>query len=193
MLTGFDGYPVRTMTTTWDWLGDALAVDLTATVRDVRGQTVDLLTRPADLDAWLTAEGERLGDRVRPAPPDLVAWRALREAIRAAFGAALDGAPLPDQAVAHINAVAARGPVVAQLRDGRREEVAVEGSDALARVAASAVEVLGTELRERLAFCAAPSCGMYYLAPRAGQRWCSPACGTRARVARHARRHRGVT
>jgi predicted RNA-binding Zn ribbon-like protein len=169
----------------WDWQEGVPAIDLTQTVRDVRGKPVDDLVSEADLDAWLASQE----DRVPPPGPgerDVGAWRALREAIAAAFAATMAGAPLPVPAVKRINACA--GPVLPQLREGRRE---YKPSGALAAVAASAIEILGTETRERVRFCAAPSCGMYYLGSRADQQWCSPACGTRARVARHARRHRG--
>lgn len=61
---------------------------------------------------------------------------------------------------------------------------------AQARIARSAIEILGTDKRSRLRFCTPPGCGVYYLASRPQQRWCSPRCGTRTRVARHAARSR---
>ena len=36
----------------------------------------------------------------------------------------------------------------------------------------------------------APSCGTFFVPNRANQQWCGEPCGTRARVARHAARHR---
>ena len=166
----------------WEWQEGVPAIDLTQTVRDVRGRPVDDLRSGEDLDAWLESQEDRVPP---PYEHDLAAWRELRDAIAAAFAATLAGEPLPAEAVERINACV--GPVVPRLRDGGRELVP---SGALTAVAASAIEILGTETRERLRFCAAPSCGMYYLGHRADQQWCSPACGTRARVARHARRHR---
>jgi predicted RNA-binding Zn ribbon-like protein len=168
----------------WEWQEGVPAVDLSQTVRDVRGRRVDDLRCDADLDAWLASQEDRVPP-LGPGERDVAAWRALREAITAAFAAAVAGEALPAGAVEHVNACA--GPVLPQLRDGRREYVP---SGALSAVAASAIEILGTGTRERLRFCAAPSCGMYYLGNRADQQWCSPACGTRARVARHAARTR---
>jgi len=168
----------------WEWQEGTPAVDLTQTIRDVRGRAVDDLRSDDDLDAWLASQEDRV-PALGPGERDVARWRALRDAISAAFSATLAGEPLPGTAVEHINACA--GPVVPQLLEGRREYVP---SGALAAVAASAIEILGTETRKRLRFCAAPSCGMYYLGNRADQQWCSPVCGTRARVARHARRHR---
>jgi predicted RNA-binding Zn ribbon-like protein len=166
----------------WEWQEGVPAIDLTQTVRDVRGRPIDDLRSDEDLDAWLASQQDRVSP---PYERDLAAWRELRDAIAAAFAATLAGDPLPAAAVERINACA--GPVVLRLREGRREYVTSGG---LSAVAASAIEILGTETRERLRFCAAPSCGMYYLGHRADQQWCSPACGTRARVARHARRRR---
>jgi predicted RNA-binding Zn ribbon-like protein len=168
----------------WEWQEGTPAIDLTQTVRDVRGRPVDDLRSDEDLDAWLASQEDRVPP-LAPGERDVAAWRSLRGAIAAAFDAAMAGQLLPAEAVEHINACA--GPVVPQLREGRREYVP---SAALAAVAASAIEILGTETRGRLRFCAAPSCGMYYLGHRADQQWCSPACGTRARVARHAARSR---
>src|SRR3954471_4977685 len=105
----------------WEWLIEPLAMDLTNTVRDVRGETVDYLQTREALDSWLAAEGDRLpaaSDR------DLGTWREVRDAIAAAFPAPLAGEPLPADAVERINATAARTPLVPRLHDGRREEVA---------------------------------------------------------------------
>src|SRR3954447_9124809 len=44
------------------------------------------------------------------------------------------------------------------------------------------------ELPARIGFCDAPSCGLFFERTRRNQRWCSPECGNRARVARHAAR-----
>jgi predicted RNA-binding Zn ribbon-like protein len=168
----------------WEWQEGVPSIDLTQTVRDVRGNAVDDLCSDEDLAAWLDSQQGRVPP-LAPGEREVAVWRSLREAISDAFAAVLAGEPLPTDAVEHINACA--GPVLPQLREGGLEYVP---SGALAAVAASAIELLGTDTRERLRFCAAPSCGMYYLGHRADQQWCSPACGTRARVARHARRHR---
>jgi len=55
----------------------------------------------------------------------------------------------------------------------------------LALVAHSAVEVIADP---DVALCDAPSCGQLFIRTRGNQRWCGPACGNRARVARHAHR-----
>src|SRR5215207_10252105 len=105
-LTGYRTYLVSRMTGMWEWLEGVPAIDLTETVRDVRGETVDHLQSAKDLDSWLAAEG----DRLPPLPPgerDVAAWRHLRDAIAAAFAATMAGEPLPPEAVDRINACAA--------------------------------------------------------------------------------------
>jgi predicted RNA-binding Zn ribbon-like protein len=42
----------------------------------------------------------------------------------------------------------------------------------------------------RIRACQAPGCVLFFLAERRRRDWCSPACGNRARVARHYRRQR---
>jgi len=50
----------------------------------------------------------------------------------------------------------------------------------------SAIEIAGGA--GAAAFCDAPGCGGFFVPNRSNQVWCSDACGTRARVARHAAR-----
>jgi predicted RNA-binding Zn ribbon-like protein len=54
-------------------------------------------------------------------------------------------------------------------------------------VAHSAIELAA---HGGVGFCDAPSCGQFFERSRISQLWCSHACGTRARVARHAQRHK---
>ena len=59
---------------------------------------------------------------------------------------------------------------------------------ALARLAAEAVNLLARP--SALGACEAPGCVLYFVRDRPRRQWCSAACGNRARVARHYRRHR---
>jgi predicted RNA-binding Zn ribbon-like protein len=59
---------------------------------------------------------------------------------------------------------------------------------ALARLAAEAVDLLARP--STLGVCEAPGCVLYFVRDRPRRQWCSAACGNRARVARHYRRHR---
>jgi predicted RNA-binding Zn ribbon-like protein len=53
----------------------------------------------------------------------------------------------------------------------------------LARLAAEVRDVVAS--RDDLALCDAPGCGQLFFERRTNQAWCGPACGNRARIARH--------
>ena len=57
----------------------------------------------------------------------------------------------------------------------------------VARCVAATIEIAG---HPRLTLCDSPGCGQLFLRERENKRWCGAACGTRARVARHAARGR---
>ena len=162
-----------------------LAVALANTEAVSRRKRVDLLAAPADLAAWLELHGLTQGVEVAP-------LRGLRDAVRAVLGAVVEGRDPPPAALGAINRVSAAAPVYPQLGwppQIRTETLAADTTTAtLAAVARSAVELLGGPDRERLRSCAAPGCILFFLAPTSRRRWCSPACGTRVRVARHAGR-----
>lgn len=86
-----------------------------------------------------------------------------------------------------MNEVSAAAPRVVQLRGATVvESRAGSPEDAiLGAIAISAVELLGGPDRDLVRACDAPSCGLYFLAARERQQWCTPSCGNRARVARH--------
>jgi predicted RNA-binding Zn ribbon-like protein len=58
---------------------------------------------------------------------------------------------------------------------------------AVARLAAQAVNLLARP--STLGACEAPGCVRYFVRDHPRRGWCSAACGNRARVARHYRRH----
>ena len=123
--------------------------------------------------------------------PRLAEVRELRDAVFALLLAATRGEHGPAGIETRLNAALAAVPLVPQLRDGDVELTAARDAPALdellARVGASALDVLRDPA---LSFCDAPSCGQFFLRHRGDQRWCGPACGTRARVARHAAHRR---
>lgn len=183
------------------WPGRGLALDLVGTVVvPSPGREVDLLATPAGLERWLREEEPWLG----PAPPEaalrLADFRALREAIRSLLAAAVAGAAMPAESVRRVNEASAAVPTHRALdvrapADPVAVDVGADGRTAslLAAIARSAVEAVGDpESRARLRGCPAPGCGRYFRTSRRGQRWCSDACGNRARVARHAARRRAA-
>jgi predicted RNA-binding Zn ribbon-like protein len=70
------------------------------------------------------------------------------------------------------------------------------GQAATATVSAIAEEAIGLfsqDERLRLRACLAPGCVLYFLKDHPRREWCSPACGNRARGARHYQRLRQST
>jgi predicted RNA-binding Zn ribbon-like protein len=182
---------------TWEWLGQDPALDLANTVAVVNGVDRDLLAPAGAYDGWAAAEGAAAG----LAPEDVAGLLEarprvvrLREVIREALAAAAARRDLPVAAVAELNRASRAAPhwleldpAVGRLRmcsRGRRAD------RLLARYARSALQLLAADTGEQLRVCPAPSCGMFYRPRRPQQRWCSPQCGTRARVARHYHRPR---
>jgi predicted RNA-binding Zn ribbon-like protein len=176
----------------FSWLGRfPLAVDVADTVRVVGSGTVELLADEADLSDWISHEVERfpLADS---AQGQLETFRGLRDAVREALLAHADRRQPPARAVSEINHASARCPTYPKISAGGRIEVVVANHDPYdafrALVARSTIEVISGPGRGALAVCRAPSCGMPFLRQHGRQRWCSDACGNRARVARHTAR-----
>jgi len=184
-----------------------LTLDLALTVRhDGHGGVADDLTDPAGFTAWAQAHPGTATPGFVAGAAELAAVRELRAAVRALFARAVrPGAPSPadaarlmpvQDAVALLNAAAARTPTVPVLHWAEDAEPVVEnlvpdGEDDLAAVLArAAIAFLAGPDRERLRACHAPRCVRYFLKEHPRQEWCKPACGNRARVARHHERHR---
>ncbi|HET6551066.1 MAG TPA: ABATE domain-containing protein [Solirubrobacter sp.] len=174
----------------WDWLGEALAVDFANTTKRSGGTEQELLERPEDLVAWAGCEAGRVplvdAEAVR-----LGELRTLRDDVKALLHATVRCEPAPVPAIERVNARVRAAPLVPQLRGG--EAMLAPAADfepldeLLSRVAHSAIELSAAG---GVGFCDAPSCGQFFERRRVSQLWCSDACGTRARVARHAHRRR---
>jgi predicted RNA-binding Zn ribbon-like protein len=175
----------------WDWLGEPLAVDLANTIKRRGREYVELLRAPADLAEWCRHEAGRVpASAAEAAGARLGEVRAVRDDVFAVLRAAAEGEPVPAGAAGRLDARARRHPVVPQLRGAAAPARPLAPVDELlARAVASAIELALAGPAAGLAFCDAPSCGQLFMRERGGQVWCNPACGTRARVARHAARH----
>lgn len=176
----------------------------------------ELLSTPGPLEET-TGETAREAARVaaRETAGEFVADEELREAVigvrravRALFARVVSPAPpspadahrlMPaDEALALLNAAAAREPVAPQLdwpaegAPAARLLSAEEdpGVRLVAALARDAVDFLGGPERERLRACHAPRCVRYFVKSHGRQEWCKPSCGNRARVARHYERTR---
>jgi predicted RNA-binding Zn ribbon-like protein len=182
---------------TWEWLGQDPALDIANTVAIADGDEHDLIPTVGEYERWAAAEATALGlDDEETAA--LVRARkqllALRPAVRAVIGAAAAGRELPTAASAQLNGASRAAPEWLELDPGTgRLRRGVRGRDADrvgARYARAAMELVAAQPAVELRRCPAPSCGMFYRPGRSDQRWCSPQCGSRARVARHYRAHR---
>lgn len=134
---------------------------------------------------------------------DLEAFRALRQALRDLAGVFTEDTRAIaqdrdlDRAVAEVNRAARSAPQWPRLivRDGELlRDNESEGSpalQALASIAAEAVELFTGENRVLLRACHAPGCVLYFVKDHPRREWCSPSCGNRVRAARHYRRNRG--
>lgn len=186
-----------------------LALDLALTVRhDGEGGIADDLTGPTGLTTWVRAHHDTLPDTDRFVADEaaLTAVRELRAAVRTLFARAVrpgepspaDAArllPLPE-ALRRLNEAAARTPTVPVLdwADDAEPVVRHQGvrgeEEIVAVLAQAAVTFLAGPDRARLRACHAPRCVRYFLKEHPRQEWCRPACGNRARVARHHERHK---
>jgi predicted RNA-binding Zn ribbon-like protein len=182
--------PTRDQTPDWDWLGEALAVDFANTTKRSGETDRELLQARDDLVFWADLEAGRV-PAIEPEVVRLGEIRTFRDDVKALLHAAVDGERAPVPAVERVNARLRAAPLVTQLRDGAAVLVpAAETApldELLARVAQSAIELAA---HGGVGFCDAPSCGQFFERSRATQLWCSHACGTRARVARHAQRRK---
>lgn len=173
-----------------------LAIELVSTVYVHGGRLVDALESVEQLRVWLGAYERRLpATDLRATDEAVRRMRELREALRVLFTAVTTGTSPDGAAITHLNAVLAcspeqirlmwegQEPTVERWRAGRPDE------QLLAELAASGAELLG-EHSTVLRACLAPSCVLFFKKDHPRQEWCSPACGNRARVARHYQRLR---
>ncbi|WP_435296396.1 ABATE domain-containing protein [Streptomyces sp. YPW6] len=166
------------------WIGERSVLDLVNTVVVGAGRAggdVDLLADPELLASWREKVLDReLADLSRE---DLA---ELRAPVRAVLEAAARQAPVPEPARARLNALAARAPVTFRVDDAGRLAEQEAGGPVGGSVARQALVLAAGPERTRLRQCPAPSCGMFFLARRRDQAWCSIGCGNRARAARRA-------
>ncbi|WP_431040713.1 CGNR zinc finger domain-containing protein [Streptomyces sp. P1-3] len=194
-----------------------LALELASTIRhDGDGGVADDLATAHGTTRWIQAQADLLAGRLQAgeiaADEGLrIEITELRKAVRALFARAVSPAPpspadahrlMPtDQALAHLNAVAARERVVPQMdwppEGAPTTRLLSAESDPKVRLVAAlaraAIDFLSGPQRERLRACTAPRCVRYFVKSHGRQEWCKSSCGNRARAARHYRRQRMAT
>lgn len=138
--------------------------------------------------AWLTwwLDREDLLPQAAPTETDVLAARALREALRGVALAVVHERPVPPDAVAALNEhLAADRPLTWPPRPP------ATAGEAWGRIARDAVATLSGPGRGELRQCADTECGMLFLDPGGRRRWCAAdVCGVRNRVRTHRERAR---
>jgi len=173
---------------------EPLAIELHNTIYARDGARRDGLAQAG----WLDAVAGRLPAGGHGRGPTRAELTALRETVRTALHAALDGAPHDPDVLAALNAAAARAPQspIAVWHRHADPEAAVDHHGAsradivLAALAADAIALITGPDSQRLGGCHAPGCVLMFLKRHPRREWCSNACGNRARQARHYRRAR---
>ena len=173
------------------------ALALVNTALEPRGRPLELLPDERALGAWLQTHGITPPRQSRLGADGLERIQQLRAAIRAVFTARAHRQAPPAEALDTINVAARLAAPVPQLRwtasgPERTSTAPVDaalGDMVLAQLAADAIDTVTGETADQLRRCEAPGCNRLFLADHHRRRWCSRACGDRARVARHYRKH----
>lgn len=174
----------------WEWLGDDLAIDFANTVKRRGHVYEELLGSAAEVAGWARRERERVpAIREEAAERRLEEIRAVRDDVFAVLRATAAGEARPRDATRRINRRLRETPVVPLLDAAPHVDGDPDTVTTLLALVAAATARLVDRAGDDLALCDAPSCGQFFLRDRANRRWCGPACGNRARVARHAHAH----
>ncbi|EQD84290.1 CGNR zinc finger domain-containing protein [Saccharopolyspora erythraea] len=169
------------------------ALDLAGTVGSRRGEPVDALTAPADIERWV-AECDELPNRVTADLATFESALSLREAIyRLALDRVLDR-PFDPAGLEILNDAAA-GPVpVIELSDAGLH-MSGDLPTVLSQIARSAIAVLA-DPRACFKECGRAGCTRIYLDRSRGARrsWCGmEECGNRVKAAAYRARKRAAT
>ena len=209
---------MRVMDTAAPLLGEPVEVELMNTIWADREGVHDSLTSPEETAAWLRAVSPRAGSGFAPgttsttnqSDDELVPrLRTLRDALRRLAAEVTDDprstivSPIADveAAVTVLNSTAAATPSWSRLhwpqgaKAPTRTRHAAATSDAalVSLIAERGIDLFAGDGRLQLRACLAPGCVLYFVKNHPRREWCSAACGNRARVARHYRRHHGDT
>ena len=157
----------------------------------------ETLHRPVDLADWLAQPPLAAAVTVPATVRDLVAAKALRQAIWEAAHAQADRRAIPAGAVTTINRAASVAPLVPELTaDGTAAGWAppVRATQALSTLAREMIELLSGPLSGRIRECASDTCPLVFvdLSRPGARRWCAmERCGNRHKL--RALRARRVT
>lgn len=195
-------------------LGEPLPVELMNTTHTDRNTEVyDLIADPAQAALWVEAISPRLPPAAgHPQPAtaalddqDVQRLQTLRNALRS-LAAEITQAPPPftttpttprQEAIETVNRLSSGAHIWPVLTWPQTEEEptatfsthATTGDYVVSSLARQASELFTGPQHARLRACLAPGCDRYFIKDHSRREWCTRACGNRARVARHYRRH----
>jgi predicted RNA-binding Zn ribbon-like protein len=179
---------------------EPLAVELHNTRYAAGGTMIDGLADEGSARAWLAGIAGRLPEGGAGREPTADELDALREPVREALHATLEGRAPGRRTIEAINGFSRRAPQarVARWRRGSSPALALDFGNAgrsdivLGALAADALELLSGPLRSELRACGAPGCVLLFVCDHPRREWCCAACGNRARQARHYARSRST-
>jgi len=177
---------------------EPLTIELHNTLYASGGTVVDGLATEASARAWLDALADRLPSEGQGRLPTRAALLQLRDPVREALHAAVEGDAPSRLSLEIINRMSANAPrsAIARWRPGTPPvaDVDLHGASradaVLAAFAADTIDLLTGPRREALRACGASGCMLLFLKNHPRREWCSAACGNRARQARHYARTR---
>ncbi|WP_151480540.1 ABATE domain-containing protein [Streptomyces albicerus] len=164
------------------WIGEDPVLDLANTVVVGAGPgrgDVDFLADRELTRRWRARAADR-----RLAGLPLEELERLRGLVRDALDATAGQRPLTDSLRSRLNELASSAPVVFRMTGDGLLAQQEQGGGADAVVARETLALAAGPDRQRVRRCHAPSCGMFFLARRRDQAWCSLGCGNRARSTR---------
>jgi predicted RNA-binding Zn ribbon-like protein len=192
---------------------DPAPLVLANTISLKRGRLSDALADRSEVERGVHAIGGRMNVSPTPTSPepihddDVARLIRLRDAIRRIAAEhtrdprSLGRSPVPDatSATAIVNESSALSSVWTEMEwegsTALRRDVWVGESYAeavISVIARQTIELSTSPDWERLRPCLAPGCAYFFIKDHVHRQWCSPLCGNRARVARHAERHRNT-
>jgi len=189
--------------TSFPFLGEVLALDLTNTDILLRGKKHEFLNLPEDAARWWREATLQHASRERAkGEEETTQWDAtllanlkqLRDALRRLFTALIEGRTTDESDLEELNRVLAMGYQLlergaeGELKAIYRTTVPAYGA-VLLPIALSALHLILERERERLHICANERCvGLFYDTTRSATRhWCSTECMNRARSIQHYR------
>jgi predicted RNA-binding Zn ribbon-like protein len=183
---------------------EPISIELHNTLFATSAGRVDGLADRASRDAFLRDIAPRISDAAPPAAEqvDVAGLLELRRLVRSALHATLDQQPHNADELEALNRFAARAPTSIRAELAPHDQGpplpdvdhhgASPSAITLAAFASDAIELITGPHPAELRACGAPGCMLIYLANDPRRRWCSDACGNRARQARHYQRTRAA-